>query len=485
MHEIGYLSSFLSNKVLEECMMLLDDAFIGEVCLNIEQKHVILGNSGGVNQKLMAYYDNYGLHIVAEQAYLEYRKEIEGLEKCRDNTPDLDNAKMYQDFIDIETKAFFKTSEKVARYLILDQQNELNKEMFELCNYQISEEECLYMGVEPELIELEKEDAFIESEPIVEQVIIEEKPVQEIKYVTSADIIRIYLQLYGIDLIPQKKIFADVQQVVLSFFKDKGIDVRVDVNDNDYIFHSMCEQYLHLYYIQDFVSLRKMFFLPTSVMFMTSSIEKYKRLLDIMSGTDIVLFRMDYPHAEVQGDFMYVALAKMKKVKDYFRNCLIEDTSLLLAALQYNCGSYIKEFMLMGSVNFANLFMGSKTLWISVLVMKKNFDIFVSVVGVEGKICPVNGTKYGFDVVNSIYGTEVSFSSLSKYEKEAKSAGVLSAIALKNMVYHSDQDVGYCNGFFKDRDVVKSFRLNYEFYGDDPEVSQAFYSVVEKYIRKE
>jgi len=95
---------------------------------------------------------------------------------------------------------------------------------------------------------------------------------------------------------------------------------------------------------------------PTMTYYLTSSMEKYIRLCDLMSPFGYVVFRQDYMLPEVQGDPLYVALVKAKRMRLFEVNYIVEDTSLMLSKLGYTAGAYIKDMMKMGSDTFSKIF---------------------------------------------------------------------------------------------------------------------------------
>jgi len=102
---------------------------------------------------------------------------------------------------------------------------------------------------------------------------------------------------------------------------------------------------------------------------------------------------------------------------------------------------------------------------------------------VEGYIGPVSGTKYGFDVLNYVFGTDVSFASLTTREQDKKYAGVLSVIQLRNMLTCNVDSTSPKNGYSVDYEVPNEFYFSYEFYGESDEVKKCFFQLIEPYVR--
>jgi len=359
-------------------------------------------------------------------------------------------------------------------------------------------EDCLEFGLDPnEIIDqglCEPNEKYkgtivhcLEFEVVEEDVKKKDVDVKKKKKIIQLDniydILKIYFQLYSSSYASRVDTVNDVVLEVQRYFDSKEIDCRVIVNNLSISVRTMCEAYIISFFNSDFLTMKRLGLFPTMTYYLTSSMEKYIRLCDLMSPFGYVVFRQDYMLPEVQGDPLYVALVKAKRMRFFEVNYVVEDTSLMLSKMGYTAGAYIKDMMKMGSDTFSKLFFGSKTLWTSTVIYRKKKDYYVSIVGVEGYIGPVSGIKYGFDVLNYIYGTDVSFASLTTREQDRRSAGVLSVIQLRNMLTCNVDSTSPKNGYSADYEVPNEFYFSYEFYGQTDEVKEYFNQLIGPYIR--
>jgi len=138
----------------------------------------------------------------------------------------------------------------------------------------------------------------------------------------------------------------------------------------------------------------------------TSSRVKYNQLSMFFIKSGYIPIMVSYVGDELQGNFLDVSWKKVKKLRfPLYVKFMVEDTSLFLSALKWKMGPYIKELMEIGPESFYELFGGSKSLWVSTVVLKiskKTYILFST--GVEGEIVRPGSQGYDFDLVNSVSG---------------------------------------------------------------------------------
>jgi len=500
MKEIGKLSEILSGMVRDECFDLLKGADMDGESLSDEMCNFLINGSSGNAKRMMAFYDQRGLHLVSGDAYYEFMTDIKKMEYCKERAQSYEAEKMYQDYIDIEIRNFFKIKNDNRMYIQLEKDDtDDDDDCYDSgITMSMSIEDCLEFGLDPnEIIDqgfCEPNDEYkgtvvhcLEFEVVQEKKEIElveiEKEKKVIQLNNIYDILKIYFQLYSSSYSPRVDTVNDVILEVQRYFDSKEINCKVIVINLSSNVRIMCEAYIVSFFRSDFLTMKRLGLFPTMTYFLTSSMEKYIRLCDLMSPFGYVVFRQDYMLPEVQGDPLYVALVKAKRMRFFEVNYIVEDTSLMLSKMGYTAGAYIKDMMRMGSDTFSKIFFGSRTLWTSTVICKKKKDYYVSIVGVEGYIGPVSGTKYGFDVLNYIFGTDVSFASLTTREQDKRSAGVLSIIQLRNMLTCNVDSTSPKNGYSVDYEVPNEFYFSYEFYGESDEVKKCFFQLIEPYVR--
>jgi len=508
MIKVGILSDYCNGLVLEEYRKMIDTVKFGGVTISDDFKRVLMERSAR-SGNLKCYQNEDGIHLFPYELSLQREDELEELRDRLEIVRGTDQEEMWARILDIEERRTEKDRAECSTLVALERVEE--EEELDFC---FSAEEFISYGFDPKILdafpennkdmiekkkreEEERERCSKEISDLVENISQDVVPVSFPVENLSQDVVSLevvlcnnhydmlllYARLYSFNLVPQVIVFEDFEFYLKDYYlkRNKIFFCSVDVCAT-LEFQERSVLFFRSIFETNYKMLWKNGLFPMAIYVLTSSVVKFKDIYDVFNNY-IKLLRIDYNRDEVQGDPIYVALCKSNSIESYIRNYIIEDTSLMIGALGFKMGSYIKDLMELGVEKLYTIFGGSKTLWISTMIMSYKHVIFLAVVGVEGTIGPVSRGGYSFDRINYIDGSDVSMSEMPEVMSRDVNPRIIAARMLKELLVEKDYS-SFDDASYKRNGLVYKFKMKQLFIGRDSLIEAEFLELVNKYVLK-